>query len=66
MSVGEKKEEALRRLKQKLETTDDEQIVNAILEMISNIDTNEKTIDLSRHYNDIKSKYADVLMKLAQ
>lgn len=66
MRSEEIKKEAMQRLRAKLDATDDELVLIGILDMLDTIETGNKRLDLSRHYDAIKSKYGDVLNKLAQ
>lgn len=61
MSVAELKIEAINQITRLTE----EGSVKEILEHLSKLNQ-QKELNLSRHYNDIKSKYEDVLKKLAQ
>ena len=61
MSVAEMKIEAINQITRLTE----EDSLKEILEHLSKLNK-QKELNLSRHYNDIKSKYEDVLKKLAQ
>jgi len=61
MSVAEMKIEAINQITKLME----EDSVKEILEHLSKLKKPD-TLNLSRHYNDIKNKYDDVLTKLAQ
>jgi len=61
MSVAEMKIEAITQITKLME----EDSVKEILEHLSKLKKRD-TLNLSRHYNDIKNKYDDVLTKLAQ
>ena len=67
MSVAELKEEAIRQFAIKMEATEDEKVLNIILDFLNGIHTEDKGgINLSRHYEAIKAKYGNVLQRLAQ
>jgi hypothetical protein len=61
MSVAEMKIEAINQITRLTE----EDSLKAILEHLSKLNK-QKELNLSRHYNDIKSKYEEVLKKPAQ
>jgi hypothetical protein len=61
MSVAELKIEAINQITRLTE----EGSVKEILEHLSKLNQ-QKELNLSRHYTDIKSKYEEVLKKLAQ
>ncbi len=61
MSVAEMKIEAINQITRLTE----ENSLKEILEHLSKLNK-QKEVNLSQHYNDIKSKYEDVLRKLAQ
>jgi hypothetical protein len=61
MSVAELKIEAINQITKLTE----ENSLKAILEHLSKLNQ-AKELNLSRHYDDIKSKYDDVLKKLAE
>jgi hypothetical protein len=61
MSVAEMKIEAINQITRLTE----ENSVKEILEHLSKLNK-QKELNLSQHYNDIKTKYEDVLNKLAQ
>ena len=61
MSVAEMKLEAINQIAKLTE----ESSLKEILEHLSKLN-NQKEMNLSQHYDDIKSKYADVLKKLAE
>ncbi len=67
MSVAELKEEAIRQFAIKVEATEDEDTLKVILDFLNGIKADdERGINLSRHYDDIKARYSAVLQKLAQ
>jgi hypothetical protein len=67
MSVAELKEEALRQFAIKVSSTNDEKVLEMILDFVKGINSDDKNgINLSRHYDAIKAKYGTVLQKLAQ
>ena len=67
MSVAELKEEAIRQFAMKVEFIDDEKGLKMVLEFLNGIHADDKkSVNLSRHYDNIKSKYASVLKKLAE
>jgi hypothetical protein len=61
MNVAEMKIEAINQITRLTE----EGSLREILEHLSKLNK-EKELNLSQHYNDIKSKYEDVLKKLAE
>lgn len=66
MSIAELKEEAIKQFAVKVEATQDELVLKSILDFLGGIEVpNERDVNLSRHYNDIKAKYGSVLKKLA-
>ena len=67
MSVAELKEEALRQFAIKVKSTDDEKVLEMMLDFINSINTQDVGgVNLARHYETIKAQYGDVLQKLAQ
>lgn len=64
MSVAEMKLEAINQISKLI----DESALKEILEHLSQLRKKEdvKNLSLSKHYQDIKAKYGDVLEKLAQ
>ena len=67
MSVSQLKEEAIRQFAIKVESMDDEMALKVVLDFLKGISTGDKNgINLSRHYESIKSKYGSVLEKLAK
>lgn len=67
MSVAELKEEALRQFAIKVKSTDDEKVLEMILDFVKGINAEDaNAVNLSRHYDAIKAKYSSVLQKLAQ
>lgn len=67
MSVAELKEEALKQFEIKVKSTDDEKVLQMMLDFINSINTQDSgSVDLARHYETIKAKYGEVLQKLAQ
>lgn len=66
MGVAELKGEVLRQFAIKVQSTDDEKVLEMILDFINGINAEDaNAINLSRHYDAIKAKYGDVLEKLA-
>ncbi len=61
MSVAEMKIEAINQITRLTE----EDSLKEILAHLSKL-SKQKELNLSKHYNDIKGKYEDVLKKLAQ
>ena len=61
MSVAEMKIEAINQITRLTE----ESSLKEILEHLSKLNK-QKELNLSQHYNDIKSKYEEALKKLAQ
>ena len=67
MSISAIKEEAIRQFALKVEAMDDEASLKIVLEFLNGIGKNDKNaMNLSRHYESIKLKYASVLEKLAK
>ncbi len=67
MSVAELKEEAIRRFAIKVESASNEKVLRVILDFLDGIEGEDKDgINLSRHYDSIKTKYGSVLKKLAE
>lgn len=66
MSIAELKEEAIKQFTEKIVATDDEEVLKSILDFLGSINVSDSnSINLSRHYNDIKAKYGPVLKGLA-
>jgi hypothetical protein len=67
MSVLELKEEAIRQFAIKVDSLDDEATLTMVLDFLKRIGVgDEHGINLSRHYESIKSQYGPVLEKLAK
>ena len=67
MSVAELKEEASRLFAEKIEATQDEELLSKILEFLNGLQvTDDAPLNLSEHYDSIKNEYGSVLKKLAQ
>ncbi len=67
MNITEMREEAIRQFVKKVEAIDDSKSLEAVLALVDDIGKQETTkLDLTRHYDTIKSKYSQVLHKLAQ
>ncbi len=67
MSVATLKEEAIRQFAIKVEAMEDEAALKVVLDFLKGIHGDDKgAINLSHHYESIKSKYSAVLEKLAQ
>ena len=67
MSIAELKETAIRQFAIKVAATYDEKMLEAIINLLNNFETGDKTgIDLSKHYDAIKAKYGSTLKKLAE
>ncbi|MBX2905810.1 MAG: hypothetical protein KF744_07225 [Taibaiella sp.] len=67
MSVAELKKEAIRQFALRVESTDNENVLEMILDFLKGIKTNDdNAVNLSQHYDAIKSKYCSVLKKLAE
>ncbi len=66
MSVVELKEEAIRQFARKVEATDDERVLIMIVEFLNGLQVEDSNqLNLSQHYDKIRSKYSTVLKKLA-
>jgi len=67
MNISQLKAEVIRQFAFKIVTIDDEISLKAILDFLCNIDINEKNaVNLSGHYNSIRTKYDSVLKRLAE
>ena len=67
MNISELKAETIRQFAIKINATKDEKILKIILAFLNDIKTDgTNSISLSRHYDQIKARYGNVLKKFAE
>ena len=67
MSVATIKEQVINKFVSKVSVIQDEEALKVILDFLDGIkNENPDSLNLAHHYDDIKTKYGDVLKRLSQ